>query len=89
MMQNTPRTMEAMKDLASLLLKDAEMTPEDERLLADFVNGKQTMLSEKEAKELQMLLRLCEKNIPASVQQSAQQKGMEDMPRLWAFMELF
>ena len=87
-MQNTPRTMEAMRDLASLLLKDAELTPEDERLLTDFVNGNQTMLSEKEAKELQMLLRLCEKNVPASVQQSAQQKGMEDLPRLWAFMEL-
>ncbi|MBR5163421.1 MAG: hypothetical protein IKW79_05310 [Schwartzia sp.] len=87
-MQNTPRTMETMRDLASLLLKDAELSPEDERLLTDFVNGEQTMLSEKEAKELQMLLRLCEKNVPASVQQSAQQKGMEDMPRLWAFMEL-
>ena len=87
-MQNTPRTMETMRDLASLLLKDAELTPEDERLLTDFVNNKQAMLSEKEARELQMLLRLCEKNVPASVQQSAQQKGMEDMPRLWAFMEL-
>ena len=87
-MQNTPRTMEAMKQLASLLLKETELTPEDERLLTDFVNNRQTMLSEKDAKELQMLLRLCEKNVPASVLQSAQQKGMEDMPRLWAFMEL-
>ena len=87
-MQNTPQTMETMKQLASLLLKDAELTPEDERLLTDFVNNKQTMLSENEAKELQMLLRLCEKNVPASVLQSAQEKGMEDMPRLWAFMEL-
>lgn len=87
-MENTSRTMETMKQLASLLLKDAELTPEDERLLTDFVNNKQTMLSEQDAKELQMLLRLCEKNVPASVQQSAQQKGMEDMPRLWAFMEL-
>ena len=87
-MENTSRTMETMKQLASLLLKDAELTPEDERLLTDFVNNKQTTLSEQEAKELQMLLRLCEKNVPASVQQSAQQKGLEDMPRLWAFMEL-
>ncbi len=86
--QNTPRTMEAMKDLASLLLKNMELTPEDEKLLTDFVNNKQTMMTEKEAKELQMLLRLCQQNVPASVQHSAQQKGMEDMPRLWAFMEL-
>lgn len=87
-MQNTPQTMDAMKKLASFLLKDAALTPEDEQLLTDFVNNRQTMLSEREAKELQMLLRLCEKNVPASVQNSAQQKGMEDMPRLWAFMEL-
>ncbi len=87
-MQNTPRMMETMKQLASLLLKDAELTPEDERLLTDFVNNKQTMLSEQEAKELQMLLQLCSKNVPASVLQSAQQKGLEDMSRLWAFMEL-
>lgn len=87
-LQNTPHTMETMKQLASLLLKETELTPEDERLLTDFVNNQQTMLSEKDAKELQMLLRLCEKNVPASVLQSAQQKGMEDMPRLWAFMEL-
>lgn len=87
-MQNTPQTMDAMKKLASFLLKDAALTSEDEQLLTDFVNNRQTMLSEREAKELQMLLRLCEKNVPASVQNSAQQKGMEDMPRLWAFMEL-
>lgn len=87
-LQNTPHTMETMKQLASLLLKETVLTPEDERLLTDFVNNQQTMLSEKDAKELQMLLRLCEKNVPASVLQSAQQKGMEDMPRLWAFMEL-
>lgn len=87
-MENTPRTMTAMKSLASLLLRDASLSPQDEKLLSDFANGKQTALTEKEARELQLLLRLCEKNIPASVQQSARQKGMEEMPRLWAFMEL-
>ncbi len=87
-MQNTPRIMDAMKQLASLLMKNAELTPEDEKLLLDFVNKDQTMLSEKDARELQALLRLCEKNVPASVLQSAQQKGLEDMPRLWAFMQL-
>ena len=46
------------------------------------------MLSEKDARELQALLQLCEKNVPASVLQSAQQKGLEDLPRLWAFMQL-
>lgn len=87
-MQNTPRVMDAMKQLAEMVLRNTSLTPEDEQLLLDFVNDEQTMLSEKDARELQALLRLCEKNVPASVLQSAQQKGMEDMPRLWAFMQL-
>ena len=87
-MQNTPRVMDAMKQLAELVMKNAQLTPEDEQLLLDFVNGDQKMMSEQDARELQALLHLCEKNVPASVLQSAQQKGMEDMPRLWAFMQL-
>ena len=87
-MQNTPRMMEAMKQLASMVMENAELTQEDEQLLLNFVNKDQAMLSERDAKELQALLQLCEKNVPASVMQSAQQKGMEDFPRLWAFMQL-
>lgn len=87
-MQNTPRMMEAMKQLATMVMENTELTQEDEQLLLDFVNKDQSMLSERDAKELQALLYLCEKNVPASVLQSAQQKGMEDMPRLWAFMQL-
>ena len=87
-MQNTPRMMEAMKQLASMVMENAQLTQEDEQLLLNFVNKDQAMLSERDAKELQALLQLCEKNVPASVLQSAQQKGLEDMPRLWAFMQL-
>ena len=87
-MQNTPRMMEAMKQLASMVMENAQLTQEDEQLLLNFVNNEREMLSEKDARELQALLQLCEKNVPASVLQSAQQKGLEDMPRLWAFMQL-
>lgn len=87
-MQNTPRMMEAMKQLASMVMENAQLTQEDEQLLLNFVNNEQEMLSEKDARELQALLHLCEKNVPASVLQSAQQKGLEDLPRLWAFMQL-
>ncbi len=87
-MQNTPRMMEAMKQLASMVMENAQLTQEDEQLLLNFVNKDQAMLTEREAKELQALLQLCEKNVPASVLQSAQQKGLEDLPRLWAFMQL-
>ena len=87
MLQNVPQTMETMKSLASLLLKDAQLTEQDQQLLQNFVNGKQEALPEKDAKQLQLLLRLCQKNIPASVQQASQQ-NMEGLPKLWAFMQL-
>lgn len=84
---NTPQMMDTMKDLAALLLKDASMSPQDQVLLQNFVNGKQTVLPEKDAKQLQLLLRLCQKNIPAAVQQ-ASHRQIENLPKLWAFMQL-
>ena len=86
-LQNTPQTTELMKDLAGLLLKDAALSPQDQVLLQNFVNGKQTLLPEKDAKQLQLLLRLCQKNVPASVQQASHQQ-IENLPKLWAFMQL-
>ena len=86
--ENTPQTMETMKDLAGLLLKDAAMTEGEAAMLQKFVNGEQAVLSENDAKQLQLLLRLCESNVPASVRQAAQNNDMPDLPKLWAFMEL-
>ena len=88
LLQNTPQTMETMKQLASLLLKDATLTEQDAQLLQNFINDKPGVLSEKDAKQLQLLLRLCQNNIPASVQQAAQQQNLPDLPKLWAFMQL-
>ncbi len=87
-MQNTAQTMQTMKSLAQLLLKNAEMTQQDTMMLQNFVNGKETLMSENDARHLQNLLRLCQQNVPATVQQAAIQQNIPDLPRLWAFMQL-
>ncbi|WP_040636571.1 hypothetical protein [Mitsuokella sp. oral taxon 131] len=87
-MENTPHTATVMKDLAQLLLKDATLTQKDMLLLQSFVNGKTALMSQKEANQLQLLIRICQQNVPATVQQAAVQQNMPDLPRLWAFMQL-
>ena len=87
-MENTTQAMDTMKSLAQLLLNDAELTQKDTTLLQNFVNGQSSQLSEKDAKQLQTMIRLCQANIPAAVQQAAVQQEIPDLPRLWAFMQL-
>lgn len=86
--QSLPQAAETMKQMATLLMKDATLTESDTNLLQNFVNGKDAALSENEARQLQQLIALCEKNVPSSVQQAARQQGLSELPRLWAFMEL-
>lgn len=87
-MENTPQTMETMKDLAQLLLKNAQLTQRDAQLLQNFVNGRQSTMGEQEARQLQQLIRLCQQNVPVTVQQAALQQNIPDLPRLYAFMQL-
>lgn len=87
-MENTPQTMETMKDLAQLLLKNSQLTQRDAQLLQNFVNGRQTNMGEQEARQLQQLIRLCQQNVPVTVQQAALQHNIPDLPRLYAFMQL-
>ena len=87
-MQNTPQTMETMKGMAQFLLKNAQMTEQDVALLQNFVNGREPVMNEREARQLQTLLRLCQQNVPTTVQQAAVQQNLPDLPRLWAFMQL-
>ena len=87
-MENTQQAMNTMKSLAQLLLKNAEMSQKDLTLLQNFVNGQSSTLSDKDAKQLQQLIRLCQQNVPATVQQAAVQQNLPDLPRLWAFMQL-
>ncbi len=87
-MENTPQTMETMKDLAQMLLKNLQLTQRDAQLLQNFVNGRQTTMGEQEARQLQQLIRLCQQNVPVTVQQAALQQNIPDLPRLYAFMQL-
>ena len=87
-MQNTPQLMQSLKDTASFMLKNMPLTEKDAALLRDFVNNGQKLLPDKEAKQLQLLLRLSQNNVPAAVNQAAAQKSLGDLPRLWAFMQL-
>ena len=87
-MENTPQTMETMKELAQLLLKNSQLTQRDTQLLQNFVNGRQTAMGEQEARQLQQLIRLCQQNVPVTVQQAALQQNIPDLPRLYAFMQL-
>jgi len=86
-MQNTPQLMQSLKDTAAFMLKNMPLTEKDAALLRDFVNNGQKLLPDKEAKQLQLLLRLSQNNVPAAVNQAAVQKNLGDLPRLWAFMQ--
>ena len=85
---NNQQTVAAFKDMAQLLLKDSSLTAKDAQLLQDFVNGSQEALSQQNAKQLNLLLRMVQGNIPAAIQQAGQQQGMEGLPKLWAFLQL-
>ena len=85
---NNQQTVAAFKDMAQLLLKDSSLTAKDAQLLQDFVNGSQEVLSQRDAKQLNMLLRMVQSNIPAVIQQAGQQQGMDGLPKLWAFLQL-
>ncbi len=87
-LQNTPQTNDAMKNLAQFLMRNPSTSQRDAALLQNFVNNSQQMMPETEARHLQNLLRLCQNNIPLTVQQAAVQQKLPDLPRLWAFMQM-
>ena len=87
-MQNTPESMQTLKNLARLFLQKGTLSQADANLLQSFVDGQGQTLSTKESRQLETLLRLCQQNIPATVQQAALQNDIPELPRLWAFMQL-
>ena len=86
--QNNTANLNAMKDMAQMLLRNTTLTMKDAQLLRGFVNGHQGSLNMQDVKQLNLLLRMVQGNVPAALQQAGQQQGMEDLPRLWAFMQL-
>lgn len=88
MMENTPQTMNVLRNLAQSLLQNDNLSQRETRLLQNFVNGRSQTLSDGDAKQLQKLIHLTQQNIPATVRQAALEQQMPDLPRLWAFMQM-
>lgn len=85
---NNQQVVDSFRNLAELLLKDSNLTAKDMALLKNFVNSSQTQLSQQDAKQLDLLLKMVQSNVPAAIQQAGQQPGMEGLPKLWAFLQL-
>ena len=86
--ENSPHLMSSLKGAASHLLQEGTLSPAEAQALQRFVEGQGQVLSSKEARQIETLLRLCQQNIPATVQQAAIQQDLPELPRLWAFMQL-
>ena len=87
-MENTPQTMNVLRNLAQTLLQNENLSPKETLLLQNFVSGRSQILSEGDAKQLQQLIQLTQQNIPGTVRQAAFEQQMPDLPRLWAFMQM-
>lgn len=87
-LENTPKLMDTLKSLARFLLNDTNLTTAEQVKLQNFIASGQAVLKNEDAKELQSLIKLCQSNIPATVQQAAIKHDIPDLPRLWAFMQL-
>lgn len=85
---NNQQVVDSFRNLAELLLKNSNLTAKDMTLLKNFVNSSQTQLSQQDAKQLNLLLKMVQSNVPAAIQQAGQQPGMEGLPKLWAFLQL-
>ena len=85
---NNQQVVDSFRNLAELLLKDSNLTAKDMALLKNFVNSSQMQLSQQDAKQLNLLLKMVQSNVPAAIQQAGQQPGMEGLPKLWAFLQL-
>lgn len=86
--ENSSHLMSSLKGAASHLLQEGILSPAEAQALQRFVEGQGQVLSSKEARQIETLLRLCQQNIPATVQQAAIQQDLPELPRLWAFMQL-
>ena len=87
-MENTPQTMNVLRNLAQALLQNENLSQREMLLLQNFVNGRGQTMSEGDAKQLQQLIQLTQQNIPGTVRQAALEQQLPDLPRLWAFMQM-
>lgn len=86
--ENSPQLISSLKNVASRLLRQGNLSLAEAQSLQRFVKEQGQVFSPKEARQIETLLRLCQQNIPATVQQAAIQQNLPGLPRLWAFMQL-
>lgn len=86
--ENSPQLISSLKTAASRLLRQGNLSLTEAQSLQRFVKEQGQVFSPKEARQIETLLRLCQQNIPATVQQAAIQQNLPGLPRLWAFMQL-
>lgn len=86
--ENSPQLISSLKNVASRLLRQGNLSLAEAQSLQLFVKEQGQVFSPKEARQIETLLRLCQQNIPATVQQAAIQQDLPGLPRLWAFMQL-
>ena len=87
-MENTPQTMNVLRNLAQTLLQNENLSQKEALLLQNFVSGRGQTLNEGDAKQLQQLIQLLQQNVPGTVRQAALEQQLPDLPRLWAFMQM-
>ena len=87
-MENTPQTMNVLRNLAQTLLQNENLSQREALLLQNFVSGRSQTMSEGDAKQLQQLIQLTQQNIPGTIRQAALEQHIPDLPRLWAFMQM-
>ncbi|SEJ08494.1 hypothetical protein SAMN05660742_103105 [Propionispira arboris] len=87
-LENTEQTMQTLKNLANQLMNNSSLDEKSLILLKNFMNNKQQMMPEEDAKQLQLLLKLSEKNIPTSISQAAIKQNLPELPKLWTFVQL-
>ena len=87
-LENTPQTMQTMRAAAqALLYQNENLSQREVQLLQNFVNSRNSTLSDADAKQLQQLIEIVQQNVPGTVRQAAAEQRMPDLPRLWAFMQ--
>ena len=84
--ENADTMGKALRDVATFLLRNPEMPEAEQTALQNFLDKSAGKLPERDLQSLNLLLRLSQGSIPASVRQAATQGNLTDLPRLWAFL---
>ncbi|WP_110953082.1 hypothetical protein [Anaerosinus massiliensis] len=87
-MENTDKTMQLMKNIAGQIINSKNLSIKERSLLKNFINDKQEVLSENETKNLQVLIKMSEANLPSIVRQAAIRRNIPELAKLWVFVQL-